>query len=445
MSQASLGRLSAPNAFPYPAPANHIDDDPTPKDQAIYVPAITPGLAKALYDIEQNGPQRALPNGVMQEDLNFLSPLTTLFSTRHILYSYGLAKGVNDGCIITQRDRKKTILICDSGGYQVASGSLRISGSKGVIECLRWMEAHGDYAMTLDVPPGPCLTNPAGYRYATTQDCLTQTLEYLDIFQRHRAQGKLRLLNVLQGNNLQETDHWYEAVKGFRFEGWAFAGRLRHDMYALLRRILRMAGEGMLEQGQRDWIHVLGTVELDVAVMLTAVQRAINRHMNPSLRISFDTASPSRMLRGDTVYTLPRFGTDNMTMGAVGAPDAAEFVGSPVRFPWSSPLGNKMLMGDFCVPRKPMNSRYRDGLSNVFQFHHNLSALCFGVALANRVFDAEGITGQHTVATSAAAAVEAIERVISAGTETELNRYYPVWAALNHKIALNSGDDDRTP
>ena len=102
-------------------------------------------------------------------------------------------------------------------------------------------------------------------------------------------------------------------------------------------------------------------------------------------------------------------------------------------------------MGDFCVPRKPKNSRYRDDLSNVFQFHHNLAALCFGVALANKVFDAEGITGQHTVALPAAAAVEAIEKVIKAGTQTELNRYYAVWAALNHKIALNAGDDDRTP
>jgi hypothetical protein len=330
-------------------------------------------------------------------------------------------------------------------GRYLASGSLRFNGTKGVIDCLRWMEAHGDYGMTLDVPPGPCLTNPDGYRYATTRDCLTQTLEYLDIFRRYRASGQLRLLNVLQGNDLNETDYWYQAVKGFEFEGWAFAGRLRHDMYALLRRILGMAHEGMLRPGQRDWIHVLGTVELDVAVMLTALQRAINRHINPNLRISFDTASPSRMLRGDTVYTLPIFGIDNMTMDSVRAPDAAAFVGSTVRFPWSSPLGNRMLMGDFCVQRKPKNSRYRDGLSNVFQFHHNLAALCFGVALANKVFDAEGITGQHTVALPAAGAVEAIERVIKAGTMAELNRYYPVWAALNHKIALNTGDDDRTP
>jgi hypothetical protein len=42
----------------YPAPTNHIQGDPTPLDQAVYIPSVSPGYAMAAYD--QNW-QRPLP------------------------------------------------------------------------------------------------------------------------------------------------------------------------------------------------------------------------------------------------------------------------------------------------------------------------------------------------------------------------------------------------
>ena len=298
--------------------------------------------------------------------------------------------------------------------------------------------------MTLDVPTGGVITKRGSYRFATTEDCLKQTLEYLNFFERMRTPGKIRFLNVLQGNDLGETDMWYEAVKHYSFEGWAFAGILRHDMYALVRRVLIMADQGMLKRGERDWIHVLGTCELDVAVMLTALQRAINRHINPNLRISFDTSTPCRMLSVDMVYTLPKFAAASMSMGETRAPDGQAFIGQSISWPWPSAIGNRIVMGDFCVPKRAGYRRFRDTLSDVSQVHHNLSALCFGINLANRVFDAEGLTGLHTVGNAAGAAVEAIEKVIKANTMTALAQQRQTFAGLRHSFAVNQGDDDRT-
>jgi hypothetical protein len=427
----------------YPIVPNHIAIDPTPKDQAIYVPSITPGYAQDVHAQKNFG--RKMPAGLKVADLNFLDPNNRLFRISHVMSSAGQALGQSVPCIITQRDRENTILICDSGGYQIASGKLRISGDPDRLRILHWMEQHADIAMTLDVPTGPLLK--LGYTFASFDECLTATLDHLDFFQRNRVPGKIKLLNVLQGNDLQQSDAWYDAVKHFQFEGWAFAGKLRHSMYHFCRRILLMAHEDLLQH--KAWIHVLGTCELDTAVLLTAMQRAINKHINPTLRISFDTSSPFRCLAFNQTYTLPSFDKENLiTMPLRQAPNDLRFSKSPVRWPWPSPLGDRMVMSDFCVPMLPTSENYRDIQTYHYLAHHNLAALCWGIALANRVFDAENISHVPTIARSVAAAVEAIEKVIASGSFETLQAHQKTFSRLRHGLVYDiindPADDERT-
>ena len=440
MSDNENARVRAASAYPYPSPLNRLVGDPTPADQAVYVPSVSPSYATAVLKGTWG---RSLPNGVQPGDLNFLDPANSLFRISHVMSSAGQALKQGAACIITTRDRSRTRLICDSGGYQVASGLLQINSSAQVLSILRWMERHGDYAITLDVPTGPLLKRNKDYQFATFRDCLGTTLGYLDFFVKNRKPGAVQLLNVLHRNDLSQADAWYQAVKGYPFEGWAFAGALRHDFYALCRRIIQMAREHLLED--RDWIHVLGTCELDVAVLLTALQRAINRHINPRLRISFDTASPFKMLRFGRVYTLPKFSASGMEMGSVDAPDHPKHVGSPIRWTWPSPLGDRMTLGDFCVPLQGGRTRHWDDLSNIYHAHHNLAALCFGIALANRVFDGENVSQMHTVAPHVGTAVQAIAEVIRAGTDAALQKFARTFARLKHNAAAinDTGDDER--
>ena len=90
------------------------------------------------------------------------------------------------------------MLICDSGGYQIASGNLKIRDDSDRLKMLRWLERHGDWAMTLDVPTGPL--NTQGYAYSSFRDCLDTTLDHLKFFQANRQPGATKFLNVLQGN-----------------------------------------------------------------------------------------------------------------------------------------------------------------------------------------------------------------------------------------------------
>ena len=428
-----------PFASHYPQVANHIDHDPTPKDQAVYVPSVSPGYAIDAY--AQNW-KRALPQGVGAEALDFLNPANRdFFSISHVMSSAGQALNQSRPCIITQRNRKVTCLILDSGGYQLSKQRKHLNAYQHRLQILRWMEQHGDYAMTLDVPSGPVLK--PGYPYATTNDCLSETLDHLEFFRQNLRSPDLKLLNVLQGNNREEADIWYDSVKGYDFSGWAFAGVMRHNMYEVCRRILIMADENQIQD--KVWIHVLGTCELETAVMLTALQRAINQHINPRLRISFDTSSPFLLMATKQIYTVPSFSNQRMSMPSRKAPDDASFVNSPLPWPWPSPMGNLMTIGDVCINR-PLTARgQHDTLSGQLMVHHNLAALCWAIALANRVFDVERMSRAHTIVPHVGAAVEAIETVIKSGSEYQLSRFQTTFANLRHGYSesFDSGDDDR--
>ena len=232
--------------LPYPQVANHIDDDPTPKDQAIYIPSVSPGLAITAFT--QNW-KRELPEGVGPGDLNFLDPKNKLFRISHAMTSAGQALTQKQDCLITARDRSKTIVIGDSGGYQIAHNRLTIQNDKDRLKILHWLERVSDIAMTLDVPSGPVISN-RDYKFKSTQDCLAATLEHLEFFQKNRntGQGRICFLNVIQGNSTKECLAWYDAVKKYDFEGWAIAGPMRHNFSYLCALIIKMADEGQLQK-----------------------------------------------------------------------------------------------------------------------------------------------------------------------------------------------------
>ena len=429
--------LGWPHAGHYPAPNNTLINDPTPIDQAVYVPSVTPGFAQAVYS--QNW-KRPLPAGVQPQDLNFLDHSNPLFRISHVMSSAGQALNQRKPCIITRRDRQRTKLICDSGGYQISSGVLKIKHQNDILKILAWQEQHADVAMTLDVPTGPLLK--PGYAYQSFNECLTKTIQYLDVYKKHRKNEDVIFLNVLQGNTPSQCDTWYDAVKAYPFEGWAFAGPLRYNFYELCRRVLVMHAEGQLQQ--KKWIHVLGTCELFVGVLLTVLQRAINKYMNVDLRISYDTSSPFRNLSYNAAYTLPILNAQEMTMPTRPIPDDKAYIGTKILWPWPSPLGDRLTMGDICLGRRPGQVKYRDSQAEYYINHHNTAALCWGVALANRVFDAENVTHQHAIARPVGAAAEAIEHIIQTQKIAVLNKYKGTFSLLPHNQYAASDDEERS-
>jgi hypothetical protein len=340
------------------------------------------------------------------------------------------------------RDRKPGFskVIGDSGGYQIARGTGNIDGMRDRERILRWLESTADIAMTLDIPPGP-VGRVVDYRYTSVEQCLAETLDHVRFFFNQRREAKLTMLNVIQGNTAAGGFEWYDQVKRYDFEGYAIAGLMRNDMYYVCRLLLRMLDEGRLQN--KSWLHFLGTARLDTAVLLTAIQRALAERDVP-VGISFDTASPFLVMSRNRAYTFPDFGAAGMTYRAVPVPVGHKYHGSDVPWPWPSEIGNRLVMGDVCVDEgtSHRNETQRDGLGNHLLALHNLQAVCFAINTANRVLDAEMISGKHSVAQAEAEAAAAIRDVFKAGTEDELFRHRDSFKKL--RGTKGDGIDDFT-
>jgi len=86
------------------------------------------------------------------------------------------------------------------------------------------------------------------------------------------------------------------------FRGWAMGDQNVQDIQVLLRRIVHMIHDGLLEEGKQDWMHFLGMGKTEWGVLLTDIQRAVRKHHNPNFTISFDAASPFLSVVNGNVY-----------------------------------------------------------------------------------------------------------------------------------------------
>ena len=194
---------------------------------AVYLPAVQPQFAQGV--VQTNYTQK-LPAGLSVSDLNYFNPDSRLFNMNAALYSAGNFKNHDalPPCMISSRVRGKgqhTVVLGDSGGYQVATGKLNITPAKRE-EIYHWLVRYCDASMTLDIPVWG-LDKGTMLGYNSFSDCLYATLEHLDAFVGMGARNN-RFLNVLHGRTREESDVWYEAVKGYGLYGWAIGAALRH-------------------------------------------------------------------------------------------------------------------------------------------------------------------------------------------------------------------------
>jgi hypothetical protein len=181
---------------------------------------------------------------------------------------------------------------------------------------LKWLDGITNYAMILDVPAWvrkrPHARKATGIE--TYEDAVEATKFNNEYFIKNRKgvnNGGTRFLNVLQGSNHTEADDWYETMKQYcdpsvypdrQFDGWAFGGQNTSDMHLILKRLVSLRYDNLLQEGKHDWIHILGTSKLEWAVMFTVLQTALRKYVNPKVTISFDCASPFLAAANGQVY-----------------------------------------------------------------------------------------------------------------------------------------------
>jgi tRNA-guanine family transglycosylase len=114
-----------------------------------------------------------------------------------------------------------TVVISDSGGYQVMSFGKKGNPIKVTqMQVLRWMEANSDIGMNLDVPP-----------VGDFNAALKQSAENFLFFESNRLNYDFKLYNILHGRTLDQIKQWYRCVKDFQFDGWAIGVHPSTNVY----------------------------------------------------------------------------------------------------------------------------------------------------------------------------------------------------------------------
>jgi hypothetical protein len=253
--------------------------------------------------------------------------------------------------------------------------------------------------MTLDVPTWAAdeLNSPkTGLK--SFRDTLNGTIYNNKFFQKNRL-GQTKFLNVLQGDDWETAQTWYDAIKDFEFEGWAMGGINMCDMEVLLKRLIIMRDEKKLDK--KNWIHVLGTSQLDWACFLTQIQRQLREHVNPDVTISFDSASAFLSTANGLVYTHNLFTPKRWSYIMEKAPDDKRLKGSTIPFPFKSAIGNRLNMGDVCwYGPGDLNKNDKEGktawdsFSYCLMMAHNVYNHITAVQIANDMNDIESVKHQ---------------------------------------------------
>jgi hypothetical protein len=301
----------------------------TQKDYAHFLPALSGFYAtyvgKQRYGeyVDTARIPSNFTNGV--ESLNYLNKNQGQFQYKWTLYSAGHAElDINKHSpkedMIRNRDRDNTWMLGDSGGFQIGKGVWEgdwkdpncPKAQKKRDGVLRWMDAYMDYGMILDIPAWVS-RSPAGAaatginNYA---DAVTATRINNDYWLKHRT-GACKFLNVLQGENHADAEDWYEQMKDYcdptiypdnHFNGWSMGGQNMCDVHLVLKRLVTLRFDGLLEKGIHDVMHFLGTSKLEWATLLTDVQRAVRKYHNPNFMVTFDCASPFLATANGQIY-----------------------------------------------------------------------------------------------------------------------------------------------
>jgi hypothetical protein len=466
-----------------------------PADCAVFLPAISSFYSSYIgnqrYKEAVNTARIPVKFERGIEGMNWLNQQEAYFYYPWSLYSAGhanldLNKFDASEDMVRNRDRSKTILLGDSGGFQIATavwaGEWRDPTSQAVQDqmaeyeargfekkivkktkkvsrptdegtevvnevvekvvqidlakqyrqrlaaaqtkretVLKWLDGIADYAMVLDIPIWITKNKVAAAasgitNYAEAVAATKYNNEYFIANRLGVKNGGAKFLNVLQASNHTDGDSWYEAMKDYcdpkkypdrHFDGWAMGGQNMCEIELVMRRLVTICHDGLMQPGVHDWIHVLGTSRLEWGLVLTDIQRAIRRYFNPQLTISFDCASPFLATAKGQIYyesVFPDHGKWSYKMSK--AVDNKKYATDPRSFDTvmtqdgyfdtfaSTPISRRLAVQDVCYYKPDDENKIGkigktswDSFSYALQMGHNVYMHIDSVLKANELYD----------------------------------------------------------
>jgi len=388
------------------------------KDYAVYLPSLQQHYAAFPLRDQSNIREGDLPKGLALKDLDFLDQNSRLWHSKHILYSAGQfdKAQIRTPDIVTQRSAD-TVVLGDSGGYQIATGKMKelrgwekqandpLALERRWLEnisirdrILRWLDRYSDYAMTLDMPLFILKEKKSPFRNLSAKQLIDLSVENLRYFADNRGKAtgaKAKYLNVLQDVGDGTGEAWYHAVKHFEFEGWAFGGDTKNSIEPLLKWVRRLLDDGQLNK-HTEWLHVLMMSPPVNSVLLTALQKRLRELLGNNVTVSYDSSSPFQASGiSQQIAMLPTL-TDNektWRIKNIPYPQHPKYKSkTDIRYLEDifSPITQLVSINDFHAKTGPMETRFFDPLSQHLLTNHNMYIYHrAAIDACDLVFDAE--------------------------------------------------------
>ena len=378
------------------------------KDYAVYLPSLQQQYANyaTKTNSETNRPSQRIPKNFDTQMLNFLDKGSKLWHCGYTLYSCGQfdKKQIRNRDIVAERNVNDCVVIGDSGGFQLGTGSITSKAELKHLEhfkndavaqynnwqqcdfrerTLRWLDRYTDYAMTLDMvlwaaeeyeQPN---AKKSQLRKLSVQQLIDLSVDNLRFFADNRGRGGrgTKFLSVLQdiGNGTGEA--WYQAVKDFEFEGFAL-GSETGGMLNSLQWLRRLLNDYKLDKS--EWIHTLGKSPPINSVVYTAAQRALRKALGrDDFTISLDSSSPHQLAGKQKKLVVPPNFTNNRKTWKISAWQLPQDIRiarneKQLDFPFASPLSKYLRVNDLMAHSIDDSDYFTDTWSEQMLVNHNI-------------------------------------------------------------------------
>ncbi len=351
--------------------------------QAVFLPALQ---SMYMTSIVSDRTRLMFPGAA---ELNWYDPDNEHWTYPATLYSVGQSKlqlDDNHEKMVTVRDRSRTMLIADSGGYQIGKSTFRGYKDKITPEflrsgdyddlrlgILRWMEAFADYGLIIDFPAWA--VGKEKFILPSVEACLNETeRNCLFLRDHHSPDSAVRFLTVIQGTSYLEAVNWYNRLKqieGFPYRGWSFAGPVGKNPIITLQMILSLWRDGRIND-QENWIHILGQGSLEAAFVFNVFQQCLIDYVCPTAHLSYDVSSPFLMGSFGRSYTVGHSNSEALSLDEEPLkPDTASFITETHKrwCVWDSPFANDINFDELFVEG---TKHGLDTKSYAIIMHHNL-------------------------------------------------------------------------
>jgi hypothetical protein len=243
---------------------------------------------------------------------------------------------------------KSVTVLGDSGGFQLATGAIKWD-PKFKETIFNWLENNTDLAVNLDIPPR---AKYDGKFY----ECLDISYDNFKYFAENQT-GKTKFLNVIQGNNLEEYEHWYLKVKDFDFAGWCLGGAQKR-LTMLMSAIAPMLKHKEFDKPRNEYVHVLGISKISDFFILAFIQKMFNKYHGGRIQVSTDSSSPGLYPVYGTYLHTPQF--RNMTFVDLYFPKGEDLpynASDPVPNPYGHPVSEGFTFGDVSTYKGDVTTR----------------------------------------------------------------------------------------